>query len=341
MLDADGLAAALRTQLARLDVVGAGLGVRLGDEAVATGAGCADIRDPAGPAVDGEALFQIGSISKTFTATLVVILAERGLLSLDERVVVYLPNFELADAGVTDAVTVRHLLQHTGGWEGDHTLALGAVAGGAGRGAMARNVASLKGADVFGAPGRFFSYNNGAFESCGALVEAVCPGRLFEEVLYAEVLAPLGLHQTFMYSNADAEGESHIYCPEAPSTPGRRAVVGHTRGRAEGGAGQQPQWVYAEPWYDPMGRGGYGDGGIVCSAADLVKYGSYWLSDDPAPLALSADVKRAMLTPAVQTETFASIGLSWYIENPWADRGGSATTAEQRCRMISHVSALA
>ena len=48
-----------------------------------------------------------------------------------------------------------------------------------------------------------------------------------------------------------------------------------------------------------MGRGGYGDGGVVCSAADLVKYGSYWLNDDPGPLALSAAAKREMITPAV------------------------------------------
>jgi CubicO group peptidase (beta-lactamase class C family) len=139
---------------------------------------------------------------------------------------------ELADQAAAGALTVRHLLQHTGGWEGDYTLALGAQAGGSGRDAMENNARSLRGAEVFGLPGKRFSYNNGAFELCGALVEAVCPGKLFEEVMYEEVIAPLGLQRTFMYSRADGEGESHIYSPEHPTTPGRSTAVGHTRQRS-------------------------------------------------------------------------------------------------------------
>ena len=140
-----------------------------------------------------------------------------------------LTSQELADRAATDALTVRHLLQHTGGWEGDYTLALGAQAGGFGEDAMANLVRSLRGAEVFGLPGKWFSYNNGAFELCGALVESVCPNRLFEEVLYEEVIAPLGLKRTFLYSDADGEGESHIYSPEHPTTRGRSTAVGHTK----------------------------------------------------------------------------------------------------------------
>ena len=69
---------------------------------------------------------------------------ERGLLSLDERVLTYLPDFALASAATTEALPVRHLLQHTGGGEGDYTLALGAEAGGSDRGAMGRAVAALR-----------------------------------------------------------------------------------------------------------------------------------------------------------------------------------------------------
>ena len=329
-LDAQLVAAALQEQLTELNVVGAGVGVRLGDDTATLGAGRCDLRDEPGAPVDGETLFQVGSISKTFTATLVVILAERGLLSLDERVLTYLPDFALASAATTEALTVRHLLQHTGGWEGDYTLALGAEAGGSDRGAMGRAVAALRGAEVFAPPGKFFSYNNGAFEACGALVEAVCPGRLYEEVLYEEVIAPLGLTQTFMYSSADGEGESDLYSPEHAATPGRCTAVGHTLGGSDG-----KEWVYADPWYDPMGRGGYGDGGILCSASDLLAYGSYWLSDDPAPLALSAAAKRSLVTPTVSAEARgSSVGLSWFISNPWE---GSADSAVASFRMFSHV----
>ena len=91
-LDADAVAAALQTRLAQLDVVGAGLGLRVGKHAVSMGAGSCDLRAAAPVPVDGETLFQVGSISKTFTATLVVILAERQLLDLEERVRAYLPH---------------------------------------------------------------------------------------------------------------------------------------------------------------------------------------------------------------------------------------------------------
>ena len=94
---------------------------------------------------------------------------------------------------------------------------------------MTNSVRSLRGAEVFGLPGKRFSYNNGAFELCGALVESVYPGRLFEEVLYEEVIAPLKLKRTFLYSDANGEGESHIYSPERPATAGRSTAVGHTK----------------------------------------------------------------------------------------------------------------
>ena len=83
------------------------------------------------------------------------------------------------------------------------------------------------------------------------------------------------------------------------------------------------------------GRGGYGDGGILCSASDLLAYGSYWLSDDPAPLALSAAAKRSLVTPTVSAEARgSSVGLSWFISNPWE---GSADSAVASYRMFSHV----
>ena len=91
-LDANAVAAALQTRLVQLDVVGAGLGLRVGKDAVSMGAGCCDLRASSPVPVDGETLFQAGSISKTFTATLLVILAERQLLDLEERVLAYLPH---------------------------------------------------------------------------------------------------------------------------------------------------------------------------------------------------------------------------------------------------------
>src|SRR5947209_4589089 len=70
--------------------------------------------------VDGETLFQIGSTTKTMTALIAVRLVEEGKLDLDVPVRTYLPDFRMADPEVTERLTMRHLLQHTGGFDGDY-----------------------------------------------------------------------------------------------------------------------------------------------------------------------------------------------------------------------------
>jgi CubicO group peptidase (beta-lactamase class C family) len=69
--------------------------------------------------VDGDTLFQIGSTSKTFTATIAMRLAEMGNLSLDEPIRSYLPDFRLQDAEASKRATLRHCFTHTSGWLGD------------------------------------------------------------------------------------------------------------------------------------------------------------------------------------------------------------------------------
>ena len=70
--------------------------------------------------VDADTLFQIGSISKTVTATAAMRLVEAGRLDLDAPLRHYLPELRLADEAVAAAVTAHHLFIHTGGWAGDY-----------------------------------------------------------------------------------------------------------------------------------------------------------------------------------------------------------------------------
>ena len=64
-------------------------------------------------------MFQIGSNTKLLTTTLVMQLADAGEVELDAPVRRYLPTFELAEPGAGE-ITVRHLLTHTSGIQGDH-----------------------------------------------------------------------------------------------------------------------------------------------------------------------------------------------------------------------------
>src|SRR5262245_48054547 len=64
-----------------------------------------------------DSVFQIGSITKVWTATLVMQLVDEGLLDLDVPVRTYLPEFALADELAAASITTRQLLSHQGGFE--------------------------------------------------------------------------------------------------------------------------------------------------------------------------------------------------------------------------------
>jgi dienelactone hydrolase len=87
------------------------------DELVTTSYGVLNNRT--GATVTDESLFQIGSISKVWTATVAMQLVDEGLLELDGPIVEVLPDLRLADPDVTKSVTLRHLLTHTSGIDGD------------------------------------------------------------------------------------------------------------------------------------------------------------------------------------------------------------------------------
>jgi CubicO group peptidase (beta-lactamase class C family) len=80
------------------------------------GFGVTNIDDP--QAVTPQTLFALASISKTVTATAVMSLVEQGAIDLDAPVRRYIPEFQVRDEAASRSVTIRHLLTHTPGWEG-------------------------------------------------------------------------------------------------------------------------------------------------------------------------------------------------------------------------------
>jgi CubicO group peptidase (beta-lactamase class C family) len=66
-----------------------------------------------GVVVTPDSLFMIQSITKVWTATLVMQLVDDGLVELDVPVRAYLPGFRTADERGSAQITVRHLLTHT------------------------------------------------------------------------------------------------------------------------------------------------------------------------------------------------------------------------------------
>src|SRR3954447_22147997 len=113
----DDIASFLTADLARLTaergVPGAAIAVLKDGEVIDFAAGVLSTATQVEATPDS--VFQIGSITKVATTTLVIKLVDDGLLDLDAPIRDYLPEFRLADDAAAAAITPRHLLSHSGG----------------------------------------------------------------------------------------------------------------------------------------------------------------------------------------------------------------------------------
>jgi CubicO group peptidase (beta-lactamase class C family) len=135
-------------------------------------------------------LFQIGSITKVWTTTMVMQLIEEGRLSLDSTVAEVLPGVRLGAEDSSGQVTVRHLMTHTSGIDGDIFTDTGR-----GDDCVARYVDLLAGAARNYPLGAAYSYCNSGFVVLGRMIE-VLDGRIWDGSLRARLLEPLGLTET-------------------------------------------------------------------------------------------------------------------------------------------------
>jgi CubicO group peptidase (beta-lactamase class C family) len=176
--------AAARTELERTGQPGLSVGVTDRDRTLAVRTyGLADLA--AQRPVTPETLFEIGSIGKSFTAVLVLQLADEGRIDLHAPVDRYLPWFTVPQAAGDPAITVAHLLSHTAG------IAAGVDA----TPEAAFQVWSLRDLPATSAPGERFHYSNVGYKALGLVLEAV-EGRPYPEVLRARILDPLGMSAT-------------------------------------------------------------------------------------------------------------------------------------------------
>src|SRR3954447_18564287 len=112
------LDARIEAAMAEHQIPGVAVGVYYQGQEYVRGYGVTNVDYP--QPVDGDTLFRMGSIAKTFTGTTIMRLVEQGLLTLDAPVRTYLPNLRLADESVAARVTLRQCLNHSVGWLGEY-----------------------------------------------------------------------------------------------------------------------------------------------------------------------------------------------------------------------------
>jgi CubicO group peptidase (beta-lactamase class C family) len=276
----------VKDQIKKTAVPGVGVGITLGNRRYANGYGVTNIDHPM--PVTQDTLFQIGSTTKTFTATAVMQLVEHGTLDLDVPVRRYLPAFRLKDPEATRKVTLRHLLTHMGGWIGDFFVNTGW-----GQDALEKVVSQMSRIKQLTPIGTVWSYSNSGFYVAGRIIEKVT--RLtFEEAIKEMILDPLEMDHSFFYPH---DVLFHSF------------VVGHwTDGRKS---------TVAKPWR--MSRSGVAAGGLVCSAVDQLKWAAFNMGDGKAPSGKRL-LKKSTLQLMQREQVYVgsmteSIGLAWMLNH--------------------------
>ncbi len=259
---------AMETQLKKFDIPGGSLAVaRSGRLVHAKGYGMADVdaKTPVAP----ESLFRIASISKPITAVAILRLVQDGKLDLDATA------FELLglrpgkpDARLKD-ITIRQLLQHTGGWDREKSgdpmfrpfdiAEEAGVAPPPGPDAIIRFVAKRP---LDFDPGTREAYSNFGYCVLGRVLEKVS-GEPYEDFVKKTVLAPMGitrmrLGRTLLKDRA--EGEVRYY----PVTGQQARPVFATVKEKE------VPWPYGGFNLEAMDA----HGGWLASAVDLVRFAS-------------------------------------------------------------------
>jgi CubicO group peptidase (beta-lactamase class C family) len=182
------IAARLPALVEQHHVPGAAVAVLADGEVVEHAAGVLSLTT--GVEATTDSVFQIGSITKLWTSSLVMQLVDEGEVDLDATVRTYLPEFRIADEDAAASITVRHLLTHTAGFEGDVFTDTGV-----GDDCVEKYLGVLHDVPQLFAPGSMWSYNNAGFSVLGRLVE-VLRGKPYDVCLREHLIAPLGLTHT-------------------------------------------------------------------------------------------------------------------------------------------------
>ena len=280
----------LQAEMIRLHIPGVALGILHGGEKFSAGFGVTNLENPL--PVDPDTLFQVGSITKTFTATALMRLIERGQAEIDTPIRLILPGFRLADQAVAENASLRHIFTHTGGWLGDYFDDAGP-----GDDALATVVARMDGLPQEAPLGEIYSYNNSGFYLAGRVLELLF-GETYETAVQKLVLDPLGMDRSFFFARDAityrvASGHSAVY----PGQGGRPEVL--------------------RPWW--LARAANPLGGLLSTVNDLLRYARLYIHRGTAPggeRLLQANSLSLMQTPFVPAANGESIGISWFLPRP-------------------------
>lgn len=282
------------------------------------GFGLADLET--GAKIDGNTFFNIASVSKQFTATAMLKLAQEGKISLDDNVKKYFPEFK---GDFFEQVTIRHLLSHTSGIgdyrpREDRDFVLYATDE-----QCYKYMENLK--SLHFAPGTEYQYMNPTFQLCFIIIQKVT-GMGFEQYMKENIFTPAGMDQTVYFSpDKQIPNMSHGYIPieesESSNTDSDRTPEAQAAAKKQQESapviGNWREYDYGEETFFATKA----DGGIYTSTHQFVQ----WEKALRNATVLSAEAIKEAHTPKIQVSgsKFSSYqnrphthyGYGWFIEN--------------------------
>jgi CubicO group peptidase (beta-lactamase class C family) len=244
-------------------------------------------------------LFEIGSSSKAFTATLAAMMVSDGKMRWDERLVTYLPDFRMYDAVANEGVTLRDALTHRSGIARGELAWLGS---GLNREQVLHRVRFLKPETPFRSR---YSYQNMMFLAAGE-AEAKVAGTPWENLVTQRIFTPLGMTSTV----ASSKGLTN-----------KNVATGH---------GQDREAAFAQPGFNAENIAPAG--AILSNAVDMAQWLRFQLNDGMVAgkrLVSSAALREthtpqmivpsgggaAASTDSVPATHFTTYGMGWFIED--------------------------
>ncbi|MDQ0923437.1 CubicO group peptidase (beta-lactamase class C family) [Pseudarthrobacter sp. W1I19] len=270
--------------IANYQVPAASVAILSDGDVVRTAAGI--LNKASGVEATTDSVFQIGSITKVWTTSLVMQLVDEGLVDLEAPVRRYVKDFVIADEAAAARITVRQLLSHLSGFEGDMFTATTE-----GEDAVEKFMPILADVPQHFEPGEMFSYNNAAFSVLGRIVELV-RGKHYEACLREHLIDPLQLKHA-----ATGAGEAIMF----------RAALGHISPTED--AAPEPAQVWS------VLRSNSPSGSIFAmSASNLIAFAKMHIDGGVGPdgnQILSAESVKAMQEQQVKLPELGLMGDSW------------------------------
>ncbi|MDH7445947.1 serine hydrolase domain-containing protein [Aquimarina sp. 2201CG14-23] len=257
--------------------------------------------------ITSNTVFNTGSISKTFVSNGILILQEKGLLSVEDSIYKYFPDFDTPE--IAQKVKIKHLLSHTSGLPDlrnvhkniDFFITAKDTA----------NFEPIKRADyLLFEPGEKFAYSNPSYNGLALIIEQVT-NQKWQQFIIDNIFVPSGMN-TSKITDGDhpKKGVAHAYIKDS------------TDKFIEYDYGEVPTFAAS------------GNGGIWSSVKELAKY-EIALRNHTFLSEKTVKQSRTIFKPKAWNDTISpTIGYSWFIGTKGIIR--SPIEKEYTTKIVSH-----